>query len=156
MKHYEFWDPQDETREAAILMEELKNQFPPGKDSIVMGFHRMSQPYKQRAIEDFDTVGSARFFRGLAIIRDPHQGLSKKHRNVVVAHEMGHLFGAVHVPGNNAIMRAALPLNPAQFFDDSNRRIVNTTRNVDFTRGVDSLAKQDLSDLIQIQSSLNK
>ena len=48
------------------------------------------------AVLDVDTVGTAQFFRGYLVIRDPFIALGHSYLKVILLHELAHLFGAVH------------------------------------------------------------
>ena len=55
---------------------------------------------------------------------------------LTVAHELAHLFGAVHVRELASIMNATADFD-ARFFDPLNRRILNELRERDFSRPLD-------------------
>lgn len=148
------WQPQDEKRETDLLIEELRSQFSPGLDEIVVGFHKMSQPFAKDAVEDLDTIGTAQFFRGFVILRDPFNDLTTLQRQVTMAHEMAHLFGAIHVGGNNQIMNATLPAEPSMTFDADNQAIIQISSRVDFQTGITSLVGTEIDQLIQIYERL--
>jgi tetratricopeptide (TPR) repeat protein len=148
------WEPQDEKRETNLLIEELHSAYTIGLDEVVMGFHKMSQPFEKDAVEDLDTVGTAQFFRGYLIIRDPFNELASLQRQVVLLHEVAHLFGAIHISGKNDIMNASLPSEPAQKFDEENKEIIDIARRVDFQTGISSIAPQEIDQLIQIYEQL--
>ncbi|MFI5315701.1 MAG: hypothetical protein ACHQ6T_08365 [Myxococcota bacterium] len=55
---------------------------------------------------------------------------------LTAAHELAHLFGAVHVRDPASIMHATADFD-ARFFDPLNRRILRSTRSRDFARALD-------------------
>lgn len=148
------WEPEDETRETDLLMEELKSYVPLGPDEIVVGFHQMSRPFSKNVMVDSDTVGSAQFFNGYVILRDPFGKFNPNQKRAVLVHELGHLFGAVHVAEENAIMLASLAARPANMFDEENKEIINATKGVDFTKGLDSLSDDAVDTLIRVYERL--
>lgn len=154
VKDYQSWEPEDEKRETNLLIEELRSKFLPGADEIVVGFHKMSQPFVKDLIEDLDTVGTAQFFRGYVVLRDPFHDMSALHRQVVTAHEFAHLFGAIHVAESNQIMYRSLPEEPALVLDPDNQEIVQAAQQVDFQVGVESLPAANIDKLIQIYERL--
>lgn len=148
VENFTTWEPQDETRAMSLLVEELAGRFPLGPDSIVIGFHPMDRTSSAHLEEDADTVGTAAFFRGVVVIRDPAQELPPPLRRVVMAHELSHLFGAVHVDADKAIMRPALPKEPQLQLDSENVEIVRLAAGVDFRTGIDSLSNNAVDGLI--------
>jgi tetratricopeptide (TPR) repeat protein len=154
IKSYKNWEPEDEKRETNLLIEELRSQFTPGIDEIVIGFHKMSQPFGQDVMDDFDTVGTAQFFRGFVVLRDPFQDLGILQRQVIMAHELAHLFGAIHVADPKQIMNRSLPQEPVLVLDPDNQEIILAAAQVDFQRGVESILPGDIDKLIQIYERL--
>lgn len=144
------WKPQDEMRETDLLMEELRSFIPLGEEEVIIGFHKMSQPFSKDKVEDIDTVGSAQFFRGFIVIRDPFHELNETQQEVVLVHEAAHLFGAVHTGDPKAIMHSSVPQAPTLDLDPDTRQIINQTREVDFTQGLPSLRDDAVNQLIQI------
>lgn len=144
------WEIQDETRETDLLMEELRSQVPMDPNQIIIGFHKMSQPFGEDKMLDHDRVGSAQYFRGLIVIRDPFVALNEMQKNIVLLHEVAHLFGAVHISEPEAVMHASLPMKPQLMLDETNQAIIRTTRDVDFNRGLESLSGYAVDMLIHI------
>lgn len=148
------WEPSDETRGMPIIVEELK-QFPLASgDHVIIGFHQMSQEMKSEKMEDLETVGTAQFFNGYIAIRDPKMDLSPEQKQTILVHELAHLFGAVHVSGNTCIMFPSLPFAAEDRLDPENRQIILQTKNVDFTKGIESLEPKTLDSLIAIYEKL--
>lgn len=148
------WEPSDENRGMPILVEELK-KFPlQSGNHVVIGFHKMSQAADSEKMEDIETVGTAQFFNGYIAVRDPQAALAEEEKQIILVHEIAHLFGAVHVSGNSAIMSTALPAAPENQIDPENRQIILQTRDVDFLKGIDSLSAQTLDRLISIYEKL--
>ncbi len=154
VRGYIDWEPEDETRAMSLLLEELYSLKSPGPDEIVAGFHRMSKPFGKDNVEDIDTVGSARFFQGVAVLRDPHAEMAQPLPQVILTHEFGHLFGAVHIGGDNQIMHASAVPEPAPAFDADNAEIVRLSGGVDFQKGIASLSDAAIDGLIQIYERL--
>ncbi len=148
------WEPQDEKREMSLLIEELKSQEALGPNQIVVGFHRMSQAFGQNAMEDMEAVGTAEFFRGYVIIRDPAGEMKPEDYLVVLTHEFAHLFGGVHVAEMNQIMRSSVPEKVDLTIDPQNADVIRATRQVDFQKGLDSLTPTAIESLIRIYEQL--
>ncbi|MSR77229.1 MAG: tetratricopeptide repeat protein [Candidatus Omnitrophica bacterium] len=144
------WEPQDETRETDLLMEELRSFIPLGKDQIVIGFHKMSQPFRDDKVADVDTVGSAQYFRGFVVIRDPFAALGSTREQVVLAHEITHLFGGIHITDPDAIMHSSVPAQPVLMLDEANEQIVTATQGVDFQKGMESLSGESVDKVVDI------
>jgi len=142
------WSPEDETRETDLMIEEIRSFTNLQDHEIVIGFHRMSKRYTDNRVLDADTVGTAQFFRGYIILRDPYMNLAPIQRKTILTHELVHLFGGVHVGEENAIMSAQVPFKPLETLDSHNRNIVMKTRNVDFRKGLDSLSSDTINELI--------
>jgi tetratricopeptide (TPR) repeat protein len=148
------WVPQDETRAMSLLIEELRASIPLGTDEVVIGFHHMTKPLGKETVEDLDTVGTAEFFKGYMMIRDPFHPMDETKRGSVLMHETAHLFGAVHNSNPDALMSPSLSKNTAPALDPENEEIIRLTKNVDFTRGLDSFSPETLSSLIRIYEKL--
>lgn len=151
---FEDWEPEDEKRESALLIEELRAKFAIGADEILIGFHHMSQPYGQNTLEDADTVGTAEFFRGIVVLRDPFQEMSAMQKGTVLTHELAHLFGAVHISDENQVMNAVLPAEPMAALDPDNQEIIAITRRADFQQGLRSLPPEAIDSLIRLYEKL--
>lgn len=154
IKNFQAWEPQDEAREMGLLIEELRSLRTLGSNEVILGFHRMSRPFGGDTVEDVEKVGTAFFFRGYGVLRDPYNELEPVCRRVILAHEMAHLFGAVHISEPNQIMGPAVPRNPALKLDPDNGEIIDLTRTVDFQKGVDSLSQETIQGLANIYERL--
>lgn len=62
----------------------------------------------------------------------------------VLAHELGHLFGAVHVASTSSVMHETAS---ASSFDLRSARVLRTTRNIDFAAGLGRAAPTVVADL---------
>ncbi|MBN1689304.1 MAG: tetratricopeptide repeat protein [Candidatus Omnitrophica bacterium] len=154
IRNYIAWDPEDETRETSLLIEELKGIRALKEDEIVIGFHKMSQPFSKDKVIDYHTLGTAQSFRGYVVVRDPFQRLERIQKDIIMVHEMGHLFGAVHVGDENAIMHATVPVMPEMVFDYDNKEIIGMARLVDFRQGEESLPDAVIEGMIRIYEKL--
>lgn len=65
-----------------------------------------------------------------------------------LVHEMGHMFGALHVDDDNSVMRPSPTGTPRFAFDEVNARIIGRQKWKDFTRGVESLDEPELVGLL--------
>ncbi len=154
VEQYKNWDAPDEAKGMPILVEDLKRFQPASGDQIVIGFNKMTKAPNKDVIEDMETVGTAAFFQGRIAIRDPFGDWSPAQRQTVLAHELAHLFGAVHIGAESAIMFPTLPAMPEDHLDPENRQIVEKTRDVDFLKGLDSFAPETIDALASIYEKL--
>ena len=151
---YKNWNPEDETRETSLLIEELRSLTELGKDQVIIGFHRMLLPVKKEVLLDLDVIGTAAFFRGVIVIRDPYFNLQEEQYQMAMTHEFSHLFGAVHAAGENQLMSPAVANQVIKTIDPANSEIIRMAREVDFRKGVDSLSNPSLDGLIRIYESM--
>lgn len=150
LKEFIPWKIEDERREMDLLIEELRTFIPLGPGEMVIGFHQMSKELSPNQILDHDTVGSAQYFKGFAVIRDPFQMLPDVQRNVILVHELAHIFGAIHSDAKDDMMAPQVPSFPVMALDQDNLEIMRQTRNVDFIRGLESLSDTSLDQMIRI------
>jgi hypothetical protein len=73
-------------------------------------------------------------------------------RTVTVIHEIGHLFGAVHVTERSSIMYPVAEFD-ARFFDDWNRRILRAARGRRFGHPVSAALRSELRTLYESAAS---
>lgn len=71
-----------------------------------------------------------------------------------LAHEMGHMFGALHVDDPGSLMRAVNSGLSTRGFDEVNRRVVLAQKWKDFDRGAESLDEPELLDLLDGYAAL--
>lgn len=64
-------------------------------------------------------------------------------------HEMGHMFGALHVDDLNSVMRPVSRDIPCHQFDELNARVIRHHKWQDMGRGVESLDEPELLALVQ-------
>lgn len=65
-----------------------------------------------------------------------------------LVHEMGHMFGALHVDDNTSVMRPSSKSKPTFQFDAVNARVIKREKWKDFSRGVESLDEPELLGLV--------
>ena len=135
---YADWPVADEKGTPAELLEDLRSHFPidrlEGVD-LVIGLSRLND----FSGKDLHTIGQARPFSGYLMLRYPFNRLFKIQEETVLAHEMGHLFGAVHTSDRNSIMSPVVDRQIPNRFDRDNEQIILLTRDMDFRKGVDVL-----------------
>ncbi len=148
------WDFKDEQVGIDILIRGLAFLFPHGSSDLIVGFHKMSQPFQNGAVKDIDIVGASPMGSGVFAVRDPFYALSPRHRDIAFAHEMGHLFGAVHVPDSKAIMYWTASSIQAIELDPDNSRILEITRYLDFSMGPPSLSPAEIEQVIGIYEEM--
>lgn len=69
-------------------------------------------------------------------------------------HEMGHMFGALHVDDENSVMRAVSRQDPKRNFDALNARVIQLHKWQDLSKGADSLDEPELLELVQCYRDL--
>jgi len=65
-----------------------------------------------------------------------------------LVHEMGHMFGALHVDDLTSVMRPTPKDQPVFDFDEANARVIFSQKWKDFSRGAESLGEVELLDLL--------
>jgi len=71
-----------------------------------------------------------------------------------LTHEMGHMFGALHVDDRNSVMQARSTGGRNSRFDELNTRVILTQKWRDFSSGVESLDEPELRDLAELYTEL--
>ncbi len=134
----ETWTPRPAARDLDALLEAVKRVDPP-PGGVVLAL----APEEQ--VRDF-SFGARR--TGLAVPLGRHAVAlcpEKGEASVgTAAHELAHLFGAVHVRESSSIMNATSEFD-ARFFDPLNRRILRELRVRDFDRPLDATVSARLS-----------
>lgn len=73
-----------------------------------------------------------------------------------LVHEMGHMFGALHVDDDYSVMRPSPTGTPRFKFDAVNARVIGRQKWKDFTRGVESLDEPELLGLVNDYRELSR
>jgi tetratricopeptide repeat protein len=123
---------------------------PPGEDSLPMLLERAAQQPKGDADVvvglvagpellpgPIDRVGWAQYPEDVAVVR----WAAPETLGRVLAHELGHLLGAVHVEEPGSLMRASLPV-AGSALDRYNTDIVDANRDRRFDRGRPPLTEE--------------
>ena len=110
------------------MVRRLQAEIPVGDADVVVAFtHGRCVPLEYGAALPFDRVAVI-----LTACPGPN-GPAPVPPEVILSHEMGHLFGAFHVlPGEPSVMRGG----PADRFDAQTSRVIRLMRAFDFHRGV--------------------
>ncbi|HNV87088.1 MAG TPA: tetratricopeptide repeat protein [Candidatus Omnitrophota bacterium] len=138
---YWLWNPRESQREMSYLIDDLQNSFPLKDADVVIGLTKLDpELLPDGEVKDFDSLGIARPFSGYAVIRYPEIPLFRVQEETVLAHELGHLFGAVHTARPETIMSPIVLRQIPTHFDPDNHRIISLTRDVDFRQGTDVLS----------------
>jgi tetratricopeptide (TPR) repeat protein len=92
------------------------------------------------------TEGYAFPFGRHVVVGDVNAGTAEA--EMVLIHELAHVFGAFHVDDPKSIMQMHLGNVPTRFnFDEPTTAVIRLTRNVDLRAGVDSLDAKQVSRL---------
>lgn len=145
-------------------LQELQAEVPRRQSQLVLGFVQETKP---ASLEDFRTqfgpqreelelLGLAPNFSGYALIRDViladdtgEWRIMDEFLTETLIHELGHVFGAVHVVRRDSVMRRGLGEQAAFQFDPVNAAIVRAAKWMDFHRGLSSLSRTELGQMIQ-------
>ena len=113
------------------MVRRLQAEIPGGDADVVVAFtHGRCVPLEYGAALPFDRIAVI-----LTACPGPN-GPALVPPEVILSHEIGHLFGAFHVlPGEPSVMRGG----PADRFDGQTSRVIRLMRAFDFHRGVLSL-----------------
>lgn len=141
------WATQRENDHPRVLLEDLQSRFPLKDVDIVIGLTSVKggSPF---SIRDPDTIGQARILSGFLVLRYPMNRLYRVQEQTVLAHELGHLFGAVHTGDSSSIMFPVIDKQIPTRFDPENHDIIMGTRSIDFQRGVEALPKVAIQQLL--------
>ncbi len=150
------WELQDENHDMTYLLEHLKAHHPLEGVDIVIGLSRLDEN-PNSTVQDMHVVGRAQIFSGYLVFRDSFKPLLNIQHESVLTHELGHLFGAVHVNNPKSIMSPVIDRQIPTAFDSVNREIISKTRAMSFKGGADGLdsnmAGQLLSSYLQFRDS---
>jgi len=116
---HEAWASPPETPDIISVARELDNRYPKGREDIllaVLGSERIGQTF----------FGYALLQEGIVILTYPP---SESPPIRTLRHEMGHLFGAVHVPLADSVMNHFVPQSR---FDDLNAKAIAAGRTRSF------------------------
>lgn len=141
------WPVKRENDVPRILLEELQSRYPLRDADMVIGLTSVKggSPF---AVRDPDTIGQARILSGYLVLRYPMNRLYRVQEQTVLAHEVGHLFGAVHATDPSSIMFPVIDKQIPSRFDQENHDIIMGTRSIDFHRGVEAMPKVAIQRLL--------
>lgn len=145
-----FWDWSAKSQQKGLhyLLDELMQTQPLHGVDLVIGLTRMPAMPDMAQIQDLDVLGLARPFSGYLVIRYPNNPLFRVQEETVLAHELGHVFGAIHTEDPGSIMAPIVEKQIPDHFDNINRDVVLLTRNMNFKGGLPSLDPQTTQQLI--------
>jgi tetratricopeptide (TPR) repeat protein len=134
------WPVKKENESPRVLLEDLQSRYPLRDADIVIGLTSVKGK-SLATIRDPDTIGQARILSGYLVLRYPMNRLYRVQEQTVLAHEIGHLFGAVHTSDPSSVMFPLIDKQIPTRFDAENHDIIMGTRHIDFQRGVEALPK---------------
>jgi tetratricopeptide (TPR) repeat protein len=92
------------------------------------------------------TEGYAFSYGRYVVVGDVHNKTTEA--EMILIHELAHVFGAFHVGDHESIMQVHLPNVPTRFvFDEATRKVIQLSRNVDLRAGVGSLDVDQVKEL---------
>lgn len=139
VRTYWNWNLSDENVAPSVMLEDLRARYELRDVDIVIGLTHLRTGSKT-PVKDLHTIGQARPFSGYLVLRYPVNSLYKIQEETVLAHELGHLFGAIHSADPESIMAPVVNLQVPVRFDPENRDILQLTRDINFARGIESVS----------------
>ncbi len=134
------WSPSAKRASADSLLDELRGVTPP-PGGVVLGL-APAQRVRELALGSVHTgLADPLGTHALALCAGEDEASV-----LTAAHELAHLFGAVHVLAPASIMHATADFD-ARFFDPLNRRILRALRARDFARPLDARERTELAAL---------
>jgi tetratricopeptide (TPR) repeat protein len=159
----EAWEPQGAPSSGMDIVRDLQARVPEGAADVVVGFiaERREAPPEGRRMEISGyTLGLAPCFTGSVVVSEVIASRDGQEWRVPEAnlrenlvHELGHLFGAVHVHGRS-VMRSEPNGEPVFDFDPLNLEVIKTCRWVDFSEHFASLSQEELERLVDLYGQL--
>jgi len=140
VRMYWDWPLADEKVMPSAMLEDLRARYSLQGVDLVIGLSHLSNADELAKVKDLHTIGQARPFGGYVLLRYPQNPLYKIQEETVLAHELGHLFGAIHSNDPQSIMSPVVELQIPTRFDQQNREIIRMTRDMDFSRGMESVS----------------
>ncbi len=142
------WPVAEGEQELNFLIEDLRSRFPLGAVDVVIGLTRLEEAASAAQLQDLHALGRSRPFSGYLVLRTPPEKMLKIQEETVLAHELGHLFGAIHSSDPASIMSPVVDRQIPTSFDAENREIVLQTRDVDFKRGTEAFDQKAIQVLL--------
>ncbi|MBP9866059.1 MAG: tetratricopeptide repeat protein [Candidatus Omnitrophica bacterium] len=139
-RSYWDWPISDERILPSAMLEDLRSRYSLQNVDLVIGLAHLSNADELAKVKDMHTIGQARPFGGYVLLRYPQNPLYRIQEETVLAHELGHLFGAIHSEDPQSIMSPVVQLQIPIRFDSQNREIIRLTRDMDFSRGMESVS----------------
>jgi len=157
------WDPDHTTADGLDLVTELQDEVPPNDAHAVIGFVADGRPpdtIGDRVEVHGYTLGMAPCFTGYGVVSEVFASDGERQWRVPEAklrenllHEVGHLFGAVHVSGDS-VMRPDPAGEAVYRFDPLNVEIMRTCRWVDFEGNLASLSAGELTRMADLYAKI--
>lgn len=134
------WPIADEKIPPSAMLEDLRARYSLQSVDLVIGLTHLTDADELAKVKDMHTIGQARPFGGYVLLRYPQSALYRIQEETVLAHELGHLFGAIHSSDPQSIMSPVVELQIPTRFDTQNREIMRMTRDIEFSRGMESVS----------------
>lgn len=157
------WDRSGTTADGLDLVAELQDEVPAEGADVVIGFvaeKREAETLGDRVEVRGYTLGMAPCFAGYGVVSEVIAAQGGTQYRVPEAkllenliHEVGHLFGAVHVNGDS-VMRATPEGPPVYGFDPPNIELMRTCRWVDFEQNLTSLSAEELERMADLYARI--
>jgi len=157
------WEPSGTTADGMSIVEDLQAAVSSDDVDVVVGFaaeRRDAPPEGGRLEVRGYTFGLAPCVTGAVVVSEVVASRGGREWRVPeptlrenLIHELGHLFGAVHVRGDS-VMRAQPSPSPVLDFDALNLRVIETCRWVDFRQHFASLSHDECERLADAYAEL--
>ncbi|MDP3921111.1 MAG: tetratricopeptide repeat protein [Candidatus Omnitrophota bacterium] len=147
---YWTWKPPAGTKDSGLLLEDLIGRYSLAERQVdvIIGLDALGKMTENLNIKDLHVLGRARPFSGYMVIRYPNHTLFKIQEDTVMAHELGHVFGATHTNRPDSIMNPYVDRQIPTAFDPENRGILSMTRSMNFQAGAGELGPQAMQRLL--------
>lgn len=144
------WVSANNTNNIQILLRQLSDKVGKDDNDLVIGFTRQG-PNMFKCVFGRTALGVALPFNDYVLVRvNGNAGFNYHVMALVLTHELGHIFGALHVDDSSSVMNTSLDDNSIFRFDNNNRELIRLTKFVDFDKGVLSINEEDIGQIIGI------
>lgn len=157
------WERVRGTADGLDLIEELRGDISSGEADLVLGFvgeRREVEIVGGQPTIRGHTLGLSPCFAGCGVVveviasRDGEQfRVPEETLRETLVHELGHLFGAVHV-SDESVMRATPSGTRVYTFDRRNLEVIRVSRWMDFSIHLGSLSEGELERLADLYAEL--
>lgn len=144
------WVSDNDTKNIQILLRQLSDKIGRDDNDLVVGF-TLQTPNIFKCVFSRAALGVALPFSNYMMVRaQRNRGQNYYKTSLVLTHELGHIFGALHVDDTSSVMNTSLNDNSDFRFDNNNRELIKLTKFVDFDKGVMSIKEDNIDQILGI------